>query len=82
MYVQQCVYHNEFNLIHWLNRGLQTKCPYLISRHKPRSDNKYKCVITHVHCILTLDELSKYCDVEGESAFLTCPRFLQKLRSK
>jgi hypothetical protein len=58
------------------------KCPYLIFRHKPRSGNEYKCVITSVHCIPTLEELSKYCGVEGESAFLTCPRFLQKLRSK
>lgn len=30
----------------------------------------------------TLEEISKYCNVEGESEFLTCPRFLQRLRNK
>ena len=58
------------------------KCPYLTYTHKLESVSKYKCVIMYVHCISTLEEISKYCNVEGESAFLTCPRFLQKLRSK
>ena len=58
------------------------KCPYLTYTHKPRSETKYKCVVMHVHCVPTFEEISKYCDVEGESAFLTCPRFLQKLRNK
>jgi len=30
----------------------------------------------------TNEEISKYCNVEGESAFLTCPRFLKRLRYK
>jgi hypothetical protein len=32
--------------------------------------------------IPTSEEILKYCDVKGESAFLTCPRFLKKLRYK
>jgi len=57
------------------------KCPYLLYTHKPKSETKYKCIIGDVYT-LSHEEISKYCNVEGESAYLTCPRFLQKLRSK
>lgn len=39
-------------------------------------------MIMRDHYMPTLEEISTYCDVEGESAFLTCPRFLQRLRNK
>jgi hypothetical protein len=86
LYLKSIMFNNVYIAISHFDpsNGLRTtmKCPYLIFRHKPRSGNENKCVITNVHCIPTLEELSKYCDVEGESAFLTCLRFLRKLRSK
>jgi len=39
-------------------------------------------MVMHDQHVPTFEEISKYCNVEGESAFLTCPRFLQKLRYK
>jgi len=39
-------------------------------------------MVMHEHYIPTEEEISKYCNVEGENAFLTCPRFLRKLRSE
>jgi hypothetical protein len=58
------------------------RCPYSIYTHKIKSEYKYKCMVKRDYYITTSEEILKYCDVKGQSAFLTCPRFLKRLRSK
>jgi hypothetical protein len=57
------------------NWWLYTKCLYRIYTHKPKDKNKYKYIVTHDHYVPTSEEIQKYCNVKGESAFFTCPWF-------